>query len=194
VDRKQHAWQYVDWLFDGDDIIYVSRTGWDDSHNFHDANYMTFHRLRNFRDQTPADSTPWLGTEAARIETGSFTASGYHFEKGTLDDDQLAYANRPYVWKEVPERFRGWGFTKTFGGETADIEVTAKEDATLYMMTAAAQEGIDTSGWEPAAEEALYYTDGGKTRMTIFQRALKQGESLRVPQGNWTGGILIYPQ
>ena len=48
-DREHHAWQYVHWLFDGDDIIAVSRTAWDGSHNWHDANYMTFHRIKNWR-------------------------------------------------------------------------------------------------------------------------------------------------
>jgi len=48
-----HAFQYPDWQFDGDDIVVVSRTAYDDgvggAHNFHDANFMTFHRVRNFR-------------------------------------------------------------------------------------------------------------------------------------------------
>ncbi len=57
-DKEKHAWQYVDWLFEGDDIIFVSRTAFDDNlggaHNYHDANFMTFHRLENFR-QHPSD-------------------------------------------------------------------------------------------------------------------------------------------
>src|SRR5262249_1011106 len=53
-DRAKHGFQYVDWLFDCDDIIAVSRTAFDDStdgaHTFHDANYLTFHRIERFRD------------------------------------------------------------------------------------------------------------------------------------------------
>jgi hypothetical protein len=52
-DREKHAFQYVDWLFDGKDIIAACRTAFDDeadgAHNGHDANYLTFHRIRNFR-------------------------------------------------------------------------------------------------------------------------------------------------
>jgi hypothetical protein len=48
-DGKSHAWQYVDRQFDGPDIIAVSRTAWDGSHNYHDANYFTFHRFADFR-------------------------------------------------------------------------------------------------------------------------------------------------
>ncbi|HPF03643.1 MAG TPA: exo-alpha-sialidase, partial [Bacteroidales bacterium] len=52
-DVKKHGFQYIDWQFEGKDIIYVSRTAYDDNsggaNNYHDANYMTFHRIKNFR-------------------------------------------------------------------------------------------------------------------------------------------------
>jgi len=59
-DSRKHAFQYVDWLFDGEDIVAVSRTAHDDdaggAHRAHDANYLTFHRLREFRRLSMADS------------------------------------------------------------------------------------------------------------------------------------------
>jgi hypothetical protein len=59
-DPHRHGFQYVDWLVDGDDVIAASRTAYDDglggAHNQHDANYITFHRLRNFRELTMRDS------------------------------------------------------------------------------------------------------------------------------------------
>lgn len=52
-DTKHHGFQYADWLFDGDDIVFVSRTAFDDSEggaaDYHNANYLTFHRIENFR-------------------------------------------------------------------------------------------------------------------------------------------------
>lgn len=52
-DVKKHGFQYVDWQFDNRDIIFVSRTAYDDeyggAHNYHDANYLTFHRINNYR-------------------------------------------------------------------------------------------------------------------------------------------------
>jgi hypothetical protein len=42
------GFQYVDWLFDGPDIIAACRMGFNGSHNFHDANYLTFHRIKDF--------------------------------------------------------------------------------------------------------------------------------------------------
>ena len=53
-DVENHGFQYVDWLFEGEDLIAVSRTAYDDglggAHNFHDANYLTFHRFADFRN------------------------------------------------------------------------------------------------------------------------------------------------
>ena len=52
-DVLKHGFQYVDWQFDGQDIIFLSRTAWDDefggADNYHNANYLTFHRIKNFR-------------------------------------------------------------------------------------------------------------------------------------------------
>jgi hypothetical protein len=58
-DIAAHGFQYVDWLFEGPDLIAVCRTAFDDeaggAHNNHDANFLTFHRVSNFRSLTAAD-------------------------------------------------------------------------------------------------------------------------------------------
>ena len=55
-DHLRHGFQYVDWLFEKNDIIFVSRTAYDDNtggaKNNHDANFITFHRIENFRAMT----------------------------------------------------------------------------------------------------------------------------------------------
>jgi hypothetical protein len=52
-DVVTHGFQYLDWQFEGNDLAAVCRTAYDDglggAHNFHDANYMTFHRIEAFR-------------------------------------------------------------------------------------------------------------------------------------------------
>lgn len=52
-DVMNHGFQYVDWQFEGSNIIFLSRTAYDDglggAHNNHDANFLTFHRIGNFR-------------------------------------------------------------------------------------------------------------------------------------------------
>jgi hypothetical protein len=61
-DTRDHGFQYVDWLFDNNDLIAACRTAYDDgqggAHNNHDANYLTFHRIEDFRAKTMADSVP----------------------------------------------------------------------------------------------------------------------------------------
>ena len=47
---RQTGFQYVDWQFDGEDIIYIVRVAYDGAHNFHDANRITFHKLEKFRE------------------------------------------------------------------------------------------------------------------------------------------------
>ena len=44
------GYQYADWQFDGDDIIYIVRTAWNGAHNFHDANRITFAKVERFRE------------------------------------------------------------------------------------------------------------------------------------------------
>jgi hypothetical protein len=49
-DIRQHGFQYADWQFDGKDIIAAVRTAFGvKTHGSHDANYVTFHRIRGFR-------------------------------------------------------------------------------------------------------------------------------------------------
>lgn len=53
-----HGFQYADWQFDGKDIVAVLRTAFDEERGLpkrqHDANFLTFMRLCNFRtDKIP---------------------------------------------------------------------------------------------------------------------------------------------
>ncbi len=61
-DVNKHGFQYLDWLFEGDDMIVASRTAWGEGASAaprqHDANYLTFHRIKGFRDMTMEDSIP----------------------------------------------------------------------------------------------------------------------------------------
>lgn len=49
-DPDKFGFQYVDFMFDGNDIIYLCRTAMNNPHNYHDSNYSTFHTIKNFRD------------------------------------------------------------------------------------------------------------------------------------------------
>lgn len=49
-DVEDYGFQYADFEFDGDDIIYLCRTAINKPKNYHDSNYQTFHRIKNFRN------------------------------------------------------------------------------------------------------------------------------------------------
>ena len=64
--NNKFGFQYIDWLIEGGDIIFVSRTAWGwDTPSYHDANYLTFHRIKDFRrrkpDDEPVDSSKYFG-------------------------------------------------------------------------------------------------------------------------------------
>jgi hypothetical protein len=49
-DPNKIGFQYVDFEIEGEDIIYLCRTAMNKANNFHDSNYSTFHRIKNFRN------------------------------------------------------------------------------------------------------------------------------------------------
>ena len=55
-ESEYHGVQYVDWQFEGEDIVAVIRTAWDDqegnAHNQHDSNYILFRRVERFAENT----------------------------------------------------------------------------------------------------------------------------------------------
>lgn len=44
------GFQYVDWQFDGDDLIFVARVSYDGAKNFHDSNRIVFSKVEQFRN------------------------------------------------------------------------------------------------------------------------------------------------
>lgn len=80
-DTAKHGFQYSDWLMQGEDLIAVVRTAFDDAadgaHNQHDANYLTFHRIRNFRRLAMKDSS----AEFIAMNQAAQQSSGQAFRK-----------------------------------------------------------------------------------------------------------------
>ena len=196
-DVAKHGFQYVDWLFDGNDIIAACRTAYDDglggAHNNHDANFLTFHRITNFRAKTMADSVPMPDQAGVRAETSDFITTGHGWSLEKLADGEKAFANRNYVWQEVPAQFRNGRFTQTSGGERAEIRVKAKRDAVVHFATALSKAKAEPAGWTPVPGAIFHYTDTGKTKLSIFSRSVKAGEEVTLPQDNWIGGLLLVP-
>jgi len=47
--EEEVGFQYVNFLIEGNDLLYLSRTAFNQAANFHDANYSVFSRLKDFR-------------------------------------------------------------------------------------------------------------------------------------------------
>ena len=48
VSITTHGFQYVDWIIDGDDLLFTVRESMGDAKNWHDSNYLTFYRLSSY--------------------------------------------------------------------------------------------------------------------------------------------------
>lgn len=204
-DRMQHAWQYIDWVFDDDDIIYASRTGWDGSHNAHDANFLTFHRIRDFRSASRDRDTLWLGEKPKYIphDAGAFVFYGTMYEVAPFKNGEKAFNNRGYRFKDIPEElFDGWSFARPYGMGDAerdvvrpnDIEILAKEDTTVYIGVGGNGRWLLRYGWDIVGPE-IYGTDSANVaKMSILRRQLKQGEHIYIPRNtHFNGTAVLFP-
>jgi|GEM_PF-303384 len=85
-DVECHGFQYIDWQFEGTDIIYASRTAFDDetggAPNFHDANYLTFHRIKDFRMTANNEVDNQKETAPVRV---LLITGGHDFERKPFD-------------------------------------------------------------------------------------------------------------
>lgn len=196
-DVRKHAFQYPDWQFDGKDIIAVSRTAYDDNrggaHSYHDANYLTFHRIKDFRNLEKQDLPPLPPRKKIKYACSAFSVEGFDFEVAPFNNGEVAFSNRNYEWRDIPDKYRGWKFTKLDGGYAPEIELKAMKDTDVFVVTLKKLGNIDMNGWTLIPDQTFWYTTGHQTRMSVFKRRVASGESLSVPQGNWSGGILLIP-
>ncbi len=91
-DIGNHGFQYADWLVDGDDIVAVFRTAWEDetgaADNQHNANFLTFNRFRNFRyERAVTDSS----ISVLRWHKGAQSALALTFDDGFEAHFKYAY-------------------------------------------------------------------------------------------------------
>jgi hypothetical protein len=128
---------------------------------------------------------------ALEAEPDVVRVEGFGFTVERFDEAAVAYGNREYVWQHVPEALRGWQFTRLNGGQRASLQASCDRDAEVYLATARAQRGIDLDGWEPVEGWTFCYTDAGRSRMAVYRRRCGAGQTLVIPQGNWTGGMVL---
>ncbi len=198
-DLAEHGFQYIDWVFDGDDIAALSRTACDDglggAHNQHDANFITFHRIAGFRTLRMEDSAPVERIEETVVQADGFTALGYGFERAPFGEDAQAFSNREYVWKDVPDQLAGYeACTRTGGGERGRIFIRAQRDCTVYAATARGVSAYDMLKWKPVEGLTFRYTDKSDTPMQVYSREFKAREQGCVQQCRWTGTVVLLPK
>ncbi len=125
-----------------------------------------------------------------RVETDEAIVTGSGWSLQPLANGKPAFANRTFVWAELPAEAKQWAYTQTAGGVRAEILVEARKDMTVYLATALSQKGLDLNEWKPTGI-SFRYTDGGKTALQLYSRKLRAGAKLALPQGNWAGGLLV---
>lgn len=187
-DVLKHGFQYLDWQFDGEDLIAVSRTSWNGA-DYHNSNLTTFHRFADFRSLTMADSveTGSVGWNFSGVE-----AYGRAFAPALLEDGNVAYSNRAYVWGEVPAAFAGSMITRVGGGVNPQLELRADTARRIYVAASKVAPVPDMTGWTDTGL-SMFYSDPGKTRLSIYQRDVAAGQAVVPPQTNWNGTILLVP-
>ncbi|HRR35058.1 MAG TPA: VCBS repeat-containing protein [Kiritimatiellia bacterium] len=126
-----------------------------------------------------------------REETETLIISGRGWTLQPLANGKQAFSNRPYVWADLPRDTSAWRYTQTAGGEPAIVKVEARRTTTVYMACDIADPDARLDGWAPVSGITFRYTDGGRTQMHVYERQLQTGERVRVPQGSWTGGLLL---
>lgn len=198
ADATKHAFQYPDWLIDGDDLILASRTGYDSPAGLpprgHDANYLTFHRFKNFRDLTPKDGPQLPQAKTVTRDFGGLRVRGVACEFARLDNGVRAFTNRNYVWQNVPAELKGATITQGSGDFRGVITVEATDGPqTLRVFTAGPAEGVDLSGFTTVPSVRFNYNDGARSAAVVYERELKAGESVKLPTGNFAGVHVIVP-
>ena len=178
-----YGFHYVDWQFDGEDLIVASRSAWNGD-NQHNSNLILFHRVENFRELEIADSVP---TGESLWEYPDMIVEGVGFRPAILGEGELAFSNRTYRWQGVPAALAGHFILRINGGTTPQIHVTAKRDFTLRVATASAS---GPPGW--TAEGITFgYNANTNTPLYLFSRPMINGEQLALPQLGFTGTLPI---
>jgi hypothetical protein len=123
--------------------------------------------------------------------TALITVSGSGFDVKTLKEGAVAYINRDYVWRDVPQSLVDWEFTELSGGVKAKISVIALSDGDLY---AASIDTLDKDGWLPVEGLTLTYNDRNHTTLQIYRLHVTANSTLKVPQHGWAGSIVLAPR
>lgn len=128
-------------------------------------------------------------------EPVAVTVDGPDFTVAELTEGATAFLNRDYVWQEVSLALVGWQFTRINGGAHPTLAAMASADGEVYLATAVQQgfEG-DLAGWELVPGWRFRYSADKRPWLRVFRHSIQAGERLTIPQGAWTGSLVLAPR
>lgn len=140
-----HGFNYPSMQFDGNDIIFVLRTAWENergqAQRWHDADMFTFHRVRNFRDIVPPTASFEQPVGNTRIPVGNdlTVIVNANDDNGTILKADL-YLNNLLVRSDAEVPFK-WDGNDTLlqnmsaGYYTLKAIVTSSDSETITITT-----------------------------------------------------------
>lgn len=145
-----------------------------------------------------AEGEAFLTTESARGRSpATFSLGDRAASLALLKLGVRAFGNRRYAWRNVPERLRGWTFTRTSGGVREAVELEVDVGGHVYVaVEAGAIVEMKNLGWTLEgldAHSTFNYSDHLNTRMVVFSKDIPTGARVQVPQVGWAGTLVLVP-
>jgi len=175
------AFQYPDWQFDGDDLIAVARTAWG-APNYHNANYLTFHRVARFRDLTMADSAPPLDGNFGRGSKTQHVAA----TQDSLPERQLTW---DAINHELPASAGAVGSSQR-------AVILAKDDAGIVQAFTASPSGgnrVQLSHEKTSIQSSLRWMPDGDELLYVCGNAITLCDVRRTSPGFGVSRTLTLP-
>jgi len=185
----RHGFHKPFWHFDGDDIVTVVGTGWGFGHGSH----MTFHRFKNFRDLKMEDSAPVLGA----VRENFFQNKDFIL-RGTMKvlpfrNGDIAFSNWGFRLKDIPDDFENWSYTQLSAASQNRLNLRGKRDCEVYFAAGIHGGKVDVTDWTLVDGKSFAYTHKDERKILIFKRTVKEDEMIEIPQGTWSGGMVLIP-
>jgi hypothetical protein len=109
-----------------------------------------------------------------------------------FENGQKSYANRFFIWENVPVQLSGLKFVQTSGGSPVMKEVRVKEPGTIYIGVFADNapdaETLTKLGFVKLSL-AFNSSDSGKTPMAVFAKVSER--SVNLPPSNAFSGFVV---
>ena len=182
-DVKRVGYQYADWQIDGDDIVSVLRVAETEpdgtsANNFHDANYIIFYRVANFR-ATGGAADPAVTFDDMEIEVyGDESAS---FETAPFENGTLLFTNKTYKLENVPEMLSGYEILISEASKADKGTIVPSRAGKVYIIAQPRQDN-KLDDWAMISNIEFNYDDYNKSKLYVFEKNVTAGEQVSIPE------------